>query len=316
MVSSLTHLLFMDHIEKLDVKKDSTLLLALGLKEMNQRAFLLFEEGVHLGKALDVHDFHGRWGPTFYIDHFEVGEKRALPLEGECLVHLRLDPPFDARYLSYLWIFKAMEERGLIRILNRASGILAHNEKLYPLGTEGGIPSFVGTSPGGFLSFCRSLKERGYGEAVLKPLNLYQGLGVEKVSLSLEKEELETIFRTKARGPLMAQAFLEDIYRGEVRSIYMAQREVGTILKRPKPGDFLANVARGASFEEGKLTPVQRRLCEEAASDLGLDGVDWIAFDLIGDHLSEVNITCPGLLVETSCALGKNLGLTLAHSLL
>ena len=309
----------MDPLEKLTVKKDSTLLLALSLKEMGREVFLLFEEDLILGESLRVYDFKGRLNEkTYYIDHFEVGREEMIPLQGNIRIHLRLDPPFDTRYLSYLWLLRALEDRGLVETISGAFGILAHNEKLYPLHYKESIPTFVGTSPGGFYRFCHSLMEEGRKAVVIKPLNLYQGLGVEKISLDRGEKELRAHFEMRIQktvAPHMAQPFLEEIYEGEVRSIFVGSREIGTILKRPPSGSFLTNVARGASFEAATLTDNQRQLCGRISRDLAKDGVEWIAFDLIGPHPSEVNITCPGLLVETSCALGENLGRRVASYL-
>ena len=81
------------------------------------------------------------------------------------------------------------------------------------------------------------------------------------------------------------------------------------IIKIPKNGEFLANIAQGASYKAIKLTDAQKNNCDYFAQKLMKSGVDWIAFDLLGDFVSEVNITCPGLLVEVSSAHQKNLAL-------
>ena len=231
---------------------------------------------------------------------------------------MRLDPPFDSRYLRYLWMLKLLEEEFAIRVINRPTGILIHNEKLFTLTRKEGIPTFVGTALEDFLSFCASMKSDGVSELILKPVDLYQGMGVEKISLH-ENQQLKEVFSLKIeklKGPLLAQPFLTSIYKGEVRSIYFRGKELGSIVKIPPKGDFLANVARGASFKHCELTKNQREQCEEIVKELACDGIEWVAFDLIGDHVSEVNITCPGLLVETAKAMKENLALGLAQELI
>ncbi len=96
---------------------------------------------------------------------------------------------------------------------------------------------------------------------------------------------------------------------GEIRALYFKGEELGSILKIPKKGEFLANIAQGADFHAIKLNPDIKKECDRICAELMKDGVDWVAFDIMGEHVSEINITCPGLLVEVSFAHKKNLAL-------
>ena len=81
----------------------------------------------------------------------------------------------------------------------------------------------------------------------------------------------------------------------------------GNILKIPKQGEFLANIARGAHYEIVELTTKQSQACQRISKELLHKGINLIAFDILGNYISEVNITCPGLLVEVSSAYKMNL---------
>jgi len=109
------------------------------------------------------------------------------------------------------------------------------------------------------------------------------------------------------QGPVIVQPFVEAVTKGEIRSVYFKGVEIGTILKTPKDGEFLSNIAQGASFWKEPLTETARNRAEPIVKELLDFGVDWVAFDILGDAISEVNITCPGLLVEVSYAYQKNL---------
>ena len=149
--------------------------------------------------------------------------------------------------------------------------------------------------------------EKGHRELILKPLDLYQGIGVEKISVD---DDYKSIFLRKIseyKGPVVVQPFAKEVTSGEVRSLYFKGKELGSILKVPKKGEYLANIAQGATYDQYDLTVTQRQACEEICKELSEYGVDWIAFDILGESVSEVNITCPGLLVEVSKAYGKNL---------
>jgi glutathione synthase len=163
----------------------------------------------------------------------------------------------------------------------------------------------VGSSLSEFLKFIKKLTPEK--EFILKPLDLYQGYGVEKVNI--EKQNIEEIFLKKVKennGAIVAQPFNKEVEKGEIRSLYFKGQELGSILKIPKSGEFLANIAQGASFHAIELTKNLKKECNHICSDLMNEGVDWVAFDIMGESVSEVNITCPGLLVEVSFAHNKN----------
>ncbi|MFT6604708.1 MAG: glutathione synthase, partial [Bacteriovoracaceae bacterium] len=93
----------------------------------------------------------------------------------------------------------------------------------------------------------------------------------------------------------------------EIRSIFFKGVEIGSIVKVPPKGSFLANIAQGATYSVAELNPVQKKNCAVLCEELSRVGADWLAFDILGDNISEVNVTCPGLLVEVSDAMKKNL---------
>lgn len=309
------HFVFMDRLEKLTIKKDSTLLFALALQEKGNDVFLLFEEDFHFcNKGPNeylVHTFTGTLKEnSSYISEFKTTEVLTENIGSGDYLHIRIDPPFDIRYLSYMWMLKALENHG-VRILNSPFGVLLNNEKLYALEQESSLDSFVGNQISGLKSYLNKVTEAGITHLIMKPLDMFQGIGVEEVDLAkIDMKVLESKFLDKVKeyqGPVIVQPFYEKIYDGEVRSIYFDGLEIGSILKVPPQNDFLANVARGASFTRHELTASQRKSCERICSELKAQGVRWVAFDLLGDMVSEVNITCPGLLVEVSEAYGENL---------
>lgn len=296
-------------------------MMALTLKEQGNQVYLLFEEDFCLitkGKmSLNVYSFSGAFKPnSFYLDSFELNNREELQLgEGDC-IHMRIDPPFDTRYLRYLWMLRNIETSGA-KVFNSPLGILGFNEKLTAFEHENSLKSFVGIGLEPFLKFIDELKASGVKAIILKPLELYQGIGVEKVLLnSTSNDELSKKFLEKVKnygGAVIAQAFVEEISKGEIRTIFFKGKELGTILKVPKKGEYLANIAQGASYGISSLNDIQKKSCDDICKRLTTYGVDFIAFDILGDKVSEVNITCPGLMVEVSEAMGKNLFLEMIH---
>jgi glutathione synthase len=190
-----------------------------------------------------------------------------------------------------------------VKIMNDPRGIMHSNEKLYAYRSHGATPSFIGQNLKLAKEFVASLHTE---HIILKPLDLFSGIGVEK----LNAQQWEKRFEEKVielAGPVILQPFIEEVTKGEIRSIYFKGQELGAILKLPKEGEFLSNIAQGATFRAEPLSKVARERAEPIVKELLAHGVDWVAFDILADTISEVNITCPGLLVEVSFAHQKNL---------
>jgi glutathione synthase len=312
------NILLIDPIEKLTIKKDSTIYMAITAKLMKQECYLLFSDDLvfqNIGDfTLKVYDYDGQISTqTGYVESFEIGASKTIKIKGGEVLHMRLEPPFDVLYLKSLWILRRYEQRG-IKVVNSASGIAVNNEKLLAYGMDSDFPTYVGGSENYFWSFVEKIQAKSL---IVKPLDLFQGIGVEKWECSDGKETLLKKFlekRDKTGGTLVVQPFMEDIYKGEIRSIYYGGRELGSILKKPKEGQWLANIAQGASFSKAELNSVQKKKCDAIATHLLKEGISWIAYDILGDKVSEVNITCPGLLVETSIAAHKNLAMIILEN--
>jgi glutathione synthase len=284
-------------------------MLALAMQRRGIETFVFFESdfAVHnLGlQKLKVHSFKGSLKQDqIYLESFTTTEERLIELHSTDVIHMRLDPPFDSRYLRILWMLDHLNSTG-VKVMNNPRGIMNFNEKLFAYRTPGATPSFVGQSLKLAQEFVESLSSSPEA-LILKPLDLYSGIGVEKLNLNQWEKRFEEKVKELA-GPVIVQPFIEAVTLGEIRSIYFKGQELGTILKRPKSGEFLSNIAQGATFHAEKLSEKTRGQCEVISQELAENGVDWIAFDILGDSVQEVNITCPGLLVEVSYAHQKNL---------
>ena len=311
------HILFINDLSKLVIKKDSTLSFAISLKGLGHKVYLLFEEDFFLQtkglQAWELYEFSGKKDELgAYITSFELGKSSFSPINEGDIVHMRIDPPFDARYLRYLWMLRSLQEKK-VKVVNNPEGVLLFNEKLYALSKKESLASFVGSSVKGFKHFINGLDD--YEDLILKPLDLYQGIGVEKLLRSNFKNWEERFLEKveKYEGAVVAQPYCKSVEKGEVRSVWFGELELGSILKVPPAGSFLANIAQGATYKRHELSAVEKRACLNIMKELKKFGVPWVAFDLLDEKLSEVNITCPGLIVEVSKAMKKDLGKLIAE---
>jgi glutathione synthase len=303
------HIFYIDPLEKLNIKKDSTLRLAIAMKARGIESYVLFEKDLAWGNTsveLKMYRFEGE-ADGAYLKSFRLADAVEItPVKGD-VMHMRLDPPFDGRYLRYLWILDQWEARG-VRVINSPRGIMQFNEKLLAYEQLGAVASWVGEDAQSFEHFRAELRLKGVSEIVLKPLDLYSGIGVEK--WSIDDAKLSARFVEKARelgGPIVAQSFMPEVHQGEIRALYYAGKHLGSILKKPKEGEFISNIAQGAAFSAIELPASVQTKCEAICARLTKYGVLWVAFDILGGTPTEVNVTCPGLLVEVSHAHQKNL---------
>jgi glutathione synthase len=303
------HLLLIDPLDKLNIKKDSSLMLALAMQKRGIETYVFFERDFAIQnegqQKLRVHTFKGNLKEDgIYLEQFKTTDEKVIELNSSDVIHMRLDPPFDSRYLRILWMLDHLVQKG-IKVMNDPRGIMIFNEKLYAYRTEGATASYVGQNLKLAQQFVQHLTPKP-SALILKPMDLYSGLGVEKLGLNNWEKRFEEKV-VELQGPVIVQPFIEAVTSGEIRSIYFKGRELGTILKTPKDGEFLSNIAQGATFRKEVLTEKTRGQCEKIVKELMKYGVDWVAFDILGDSVQEVNITCPGLLVEVSFAYGRNL---------
>ena len=305
------HLFLIDPIEKLNIKKDSSLFWALTLKKMGHEVYLfsindLYVTNLDKTPVFDVSEFEGKLAANLYVDYVSLLGKTQITLHSHDVIHMRLDPPFDDHYLHALWLLNYWEKMGQ-RITNSPRGIFLNQEKLIAYQQSSNvIPSYVGRLGNAASVFLSEIKKQGIKEFILKPLNSFSGIGVYKFSLDENLSNLPQ-FKKQLDEIFVLQPFIEKIYQGEIRSIYWKGREIGTILKKPKEGSYLANVAQGGSFQLCNLEPKVKKVCDDMANKLLPDGIDLIAYDIIDGKVNEVNVTCPGLLVEVSHALSKNI---------
>lgn len=305
----MTHLFFIDQLDKLNIKKDSSLMMALTFKNEGGDVKLLFEEDFYLvskgSNSLRVFEFEGEFeSDGIYLKSLELGESSLIELNAKSSLYMRVDPPFDTRYLRFLWMLDFLKKKHHVKVYNDPIGIMNHNEKLLAFEQADSLETFVGSSMPALKAFMKLYS--GIDDWILKPLDLFSGIGVSRHS----SIELEEVFKAKTKefgGAVVVQPFEKSVHLGEIRSIYFKGQELGTILKIPPKGSFLSNIAQGADFHSFELSEELAEKLEKIALHLKEEGVDLVAFDVLGDRVTEVNITCPGLLVEVSKALGKNL---------
>ena len=218
-------------------------------------------------------------------------------------VLMRKDPPFDAEYLYATHLLEAAQ-RGGARVFNEPRALRDHNEKLaiteFP---EFVVPTLVTREPDALREF-----HAEFGDIVVKPLD---GMGGTSV-FRLRQDDLnlnviiETITQLGTRT-VMAQRFIPPISEGDKRVLLIAGEPVPYVLARiPKPGEARGNLAAGGTGVARPLSDADRAIAARLGPVLARRGLLLVGIDVIGQYLTEVNVTSPTCFVEITEQTGFN----------
>jgi len=299
----------MDPIETIKPKKDSTLAMLLAAQRAGwslvyfRQQDLMVRDGAPLGagRRVEVRDEPDEW--------FSLGGSWNAGLETLDVLLMRKDPPFDMEYIYTTYILELAERRGLL-VVNKPSSLRDINEKAYtawfPQCTP---PSLVTRSRNELLGFLAE-----HGRIVLKPFDGMGGRSIFVVSSGDLNVNviIETLTQNGEKFTL-AQRFIPEIAHGDKRILLIDGEPIDHALARiPAPGEHRGNLVMGAKGEGRALTDRDRWLCAEVGPTLRAKGVMFAGLDVIGDYLTEINVTSPTGIRE----LDRQYGIDIAAKLI
>jgi len=295
----------MDPIATIKPYKDTTLLLMLAAQR----------RGWHL-HYLEMHDLWiadgramGRSRPvTVYDDKkhwYELGETEEGPLSRFDVMLMRKDPPFDLEYITATYALERAELEG-VQVVNRPTSLRDCNEKVFiSWFSQCCAPTLISRDAARLRAF-----HAEHGEIVLKPLDGMGGMGIFKVDAS--GMNLGAIIETltdNGRRTIMAQRYLPEIRNGDKRVLVVDGVPVPYCLARvPMAGETRGNLAAGGSGEPRPLTERDRWIAEQVGPELKRRGLLFVGLDVIGDYLTEVNVTSPTCAREIEAAFPVDIG--------
>ena len=278
----------MDHVSKLNIKSDTTLALCLEAQERKFKLYqylpdnLTFIDGqlkviVEELKLLDDSE-----------DFFELGKPFTDDLNSFDIVLMRQEPPFDMHYITYTHLLDHLDKK--VRVINNPVSVRNAPEKLL-------VTHFVDLMPKTIIS--KNLKEikefvSKLNKVVLKPLYGKGGEGIillESDDKMLDKK-LEK-FLLDQYEPIMAQEYLPIVKKGDKRIILINGEPVGCLNRVPAEGEFRSNLGVGGLPELSELSPRDIEICQRISKTLIDYDLSFVGIDVIGDYLTEINVTCP-----------------------
>jgi glutathione synthase len=282
----------MDPIETISIDGDSSFALMLAAQarghtlwhyEVRHLSLGLGPAGVAvtaLGRPVTVQRVRG--------DHYRFGPPETLDLASMDVVLMRQDPPFDMAYITATYFLEKIHPRTLV--VNNPAEVRNAPEKLFVTDFPGvQPPTLITSDPESIYDF----RDR-HGDMVLKPL--YGGGGSGVVRLKADDPNLDALLELHAmigREPVIAQKFIPAVSKGDKRILLVDGEPVGAINRIPAEGQVRSNLARGGRAEAVELTARDRELCAIIAPELKRRGLLFVGIDVIGDYLTEINVTSP-----------------------
>lgn len=224
------------------------------------------------------------------IPHFRLFEERTEPLDWFQVVFMRKDPPVDLDYLFATHLLSLADPARTL-VLNNPRALRDANEKLYTLNFPSLIPPTLVTSD---MARLRTFLAEVGGEAILKPLDACGGAGIFLIRTG--DRNLNSIIETataNGRRLIMAQRYLPEIRQGDKRVILLDGQPLGAVLRVPREDDHRGNIHVGGNCVRSALTARDLEIVAAVGPRLCADGLVLVGLDIIGDYLTEVNVTSP-----------------------
>jgi len=294
----------MDPISEIKSYKDSTFAMLLEAQRRGHQLYymelgdLFVKDGRVFAnmKHLDVRDNNIDWFTTI-----EVGAK---PLDELDIILMRKDPPFNMDYIYATYMLELAETAGTL-VINRPQSLRDANEKFFINNfPQCCVPMLISSKASQIREFVLA-----NGRCVVKPLD---GMGGESVfQVSAEDLNMNVILETitlHESRPVMAQRYIDEISEGDKRILVVNGEPVPYALARyPGEGDFRGNLAKGGSSKGVALSERDIWICSQVAPELKKRGILFAGLDVIGDWLSEVNVTSPTCIRELDGEFDMNI---------
>ena len=312
------NLLFVaDPLEGFNIKKDSTFSMMREAQRRGHAVFaceakdLMWQRGAKVAAHVRGVVLTGEKSPWF-TETSAPGERARTALADFGAVVMRTDPPFDSEYFYATHLLEQAERDGA-RVFNKPAALRNHPEKLAILEFPQFIsPTLVTRDPEELKRFHAS-----HGDVILKPLDGMGGAGIFRIGA--DGMNLGSVVETlNARGAhtVMAQRYLPEIVRGDKRVLVIAGRPVPFVLARiPQGQEIRGNLAAGGKGVAQPISARDREIAEHIGPILAARGLLLVGIDVIGDSMTEINVTSPTCFQEITEQTGFDVAATFIDAL-
>ncbi len=278
----------MDPLGPIDIDADSTFALALEAQKRGHGLFHYLPQDLSFSKGRIV----ARARP-FSVrrekgDHFSMGAFETIDLAGVDVVLMRQDPPFDMAYITATHLLEHIHPKTLV--VNDPVHVRNAPEKLFVTHFPGLMPATLITGAAREIADFRA----EYKDIIIKPLYGNGGGGGFHVKPGDDNlNALLELFTKRSREPIVIQEYLPEIRRGDKRIILVNGEPAGAVNRVPAKGEARSNLHVGGRAERAVLTAREIEICQSIGPSLKERGLVFAGIDVIGDYLTEINVTSP-----------------------
>ncbi|MFM2130577.1 MAG: glutathione synthase [Pseudomonadota bacterium] len=292
----------MDPLERINPAADSTYMLALEAVKRKHALYHYLPQDLSLSQgrvSARARSFTARRDPA---RPFDTGKEEVIDLAALDVVLMRQDPPFDMAYITATHLLEHVHPETLVvndpvRVRNAPEKLfVTHFAELMP-------PTLITSDRASILEF-----RDEYRDIIIKPLFGNGGAGVFHVQPGDENlNALLELFTQLYREPVVVQKYLPDVRKGDKRIILIDGEAAGAVNRVPASGEARANLHVGGRAEKASLTTRERDICAAIGPTLREHGLVFVGIDVIGDYLTEINVTSPTGIQEINRFDGVNL---------
>ncbi|ESQ90620.1 glutathione synthetase [Asticcacaulis sp. AC460] len=297
----------MDPIEKINIASDTTFLLMMAAQDRGHELWVYEPQHLTLedgrvsarGRKVTLRPVKG--------NHVTAGDYQKLDLLDDIdVVLMRQDPPFDIAYITATYFLETIHPKTLV--VNNPTSVRDAPEKLLATRFEGLQPPTIVSSD---FEALNEFFER-HGDCILKPLHGAAGNGIIKLKAGDRNlDSLVELFGNISREPVILQKFIPAVSAGDKRIILIDGEIAGGINRVPAEGGIRSNLRVGGRAEPLVLTDRDREICERLKPVLKEKELMFVGIDVIGDYLTEINVTSPTGAVQLKAFEGIDVGVTL-----
>ncbi|QKI88512.1 glutathione synthase [Thiomicrorhabdus xiamenensis] len=304
----------MDPIEGIKPYKDSSFAMLLEAQRRGYELHYMQPEDLYLnnGQPFATSSLLKVWDREKSEQYYGFGASQELPLGELDIILIRQDPPFNNDYLYSTHILEQAEAQGAL-VVNKPQSLRDANEKLFASWFPHCIPqTLVSADPEKLRAFVSE-----HQDTIFKPLDAMGGASIFRVKAG--DPNLSVIIETMTdhgKHHIMAQIFLPEIKQGDKRVLLINGEPIDYTLARiPQEGETRGNIAAGGSGVGMPITDRERWLCEQIKPTLQAKGLYFVGLDVIGDYITEINVTSPTCIRELDAQFGLNIAGTLFDAL-
>jgi len=285
---ALTVAIQMDPVERIDIVGDSTFALALEAQSRGHTLLYYGPRDLTLRETQLVARVRPLVLRNIRGDHFTLGDPSVYELSRADVVLMRQDPPFDMAYITATHMLERIHPKTLV--VNDPFHVRNAPEKLFVTQFEGLMPPTLITSDRDEIRAFRT----AHKDIVIKPLYGNGGAGVFRLKSDDENlNALLEMFTQFYREPVVVQRYVPQVRQGDKRIILVDGEPVGAINRVPAEGEARSNLHVGGRAEPVELSPRDRAICAAIGPALKERGLIFAGIDVIGDYLTEINVTSP-----------------------